>query len=82
MRSARGGLAAGSMEIWLQPKDDGVVAHYFLRLDGARRPLTRRQRLVLERDYRVQIKQILWAVADRLDPARLARLAGPPTRIP
>jgi hypothetical protein len=82
VRSGRKGTVAGSMEIWLQAVDQGTVAHYFLRLDGARRPLTQRERRRLEHDFRVRIKQILWAVADRVDPGRLARLAGPPARIP
>ena len=35
---------AGSMEVWLQDVDDGTVAHFFLRLDGVRRRLRRRER--------------------------------------
>lgn len=80
--AGRNGRFAGSMEIWLQAVDGGTVAHFFLRLDGARRPLTPRERGRLAHEHRVRIKQILWAVADRVDPGRLARLAGPPTRIP
>lgn len=82
VRSALGGRAAGSMEVWLQEQDDGTVMHYFLRLDGTHRPLSLRQRRDLEHDFRVRIKQIVWAMADRVDPGRLARVAGPPTRIP
>ncbi|HEY2299464.1 MAG TPA: polyketide cyclase / dehydrase and lipid transport [Jatrophihabitans sp.] len=82
VRSAAGGRAAGSMEIWLQEEGDGTIAHYFLRLDGTLRPLSPRQRRDTEREFRVRIKQIMWALGDRLDPGRLARVAGPPTRIP
>lgn len=80
--SGRDGAVAGSMEVWLEAADDGTVAHYFLRLDGVRRPIRPRERARLEHDYRVRTKRVLWAVADRLDPGRLARLAGPPNRIP
>lgn len=80
--SGRDGAVAGSMEIWLQAADDGTIAHYFLRLDGTRRPIRPRERARLQHEYRVRAKRVLWAVSDRLDPGRLARLAGPPTRIP
>jgi hypothetical protein len=80
--AAAAGKLAGSMEIWLQDVDDGTVAHFFLRLDGVRRPLTRRERARYERAYRVRMKSVFWALADRLDPGRIARLAGPLTRIP
>lgn len=80
--TGRGGAVEGSMEIWLQPADDGTVVHYFLRLDGTRRPLRARERERLKHEYRVRMKAILFAVADRVDPGRIARLAGPPTRIP
>lgn len=79
--SGRGGTVRGSMEIWLQAADGGTVAHYFLRLDGTRRPIRARERARLQDEYRVRTKRVLWTVADRLDPGRLARLAGPPTRI-
>jgi hypothetical protein len=82
VRSGRDGAVAGSMEVWLQGIDDGTVAHYFLRLDGTRGRLGRRERARIEHEFRVRIKRILWGLADRLDPGRLARLAGPPTRIP
>jgi hypothetical protein len=80
--SGRNGTVAGSMEIWLEPADDGTLAHYFLRLDGVRRPIRPRERGRIEQRYRVRTKQVLWSVGDRLDPGRLARLAGPATRIP
>ncbi len=80
--SAAGGRLTGSMEIWLQDVDDGTVAHFFLRLNGVGRPLSPRERMRYEHRYRVRMKTVFWALADRLDPARIARLAGPPTRIP
>lgn len=81
VRSARcrhGRGLSGSMEIWLEDVDDGVVAHYFLRLGSSAAPqLSRRQRERTIRAYRVRIKQVLWDVADDLDPARLHRVAAP-----
>jgi hypothetical protein len=82
VRSGCRGAVAGSMEVWLQGVDGGTVAHYFLRVDGTRRALGRRERERIERDFRIRVKRIFWGLADRLDPGRLARLAGPPTRIP
>lgn len=82
VRSSRAGAFTGSMEVWLQDVDEGTVVHYFLRLDGTRRPLRPRQRARLARKYRVCTKRAFWALADRLDPGRVARIAGPPGTIP
>jgi hypothetical protein len=70
--------AAGTMEVWLEPARDGVVAHYFLRLDavGARR-MGRRRSARCADAHRRRVKQVFWALADELDPGRLARLAPP-----
>lgn len=68
----------GSMEIWLEPALDGVVAHFFLRLDRpGRRRLGRRRAARLGERYRVAAKRALWAVGNEVDPGRLARLAAP-----
>lgn len=68
----------GSMEVWLEPVFDGVVAHYFLRLDAADgRPLSRRRRSRVAHDYRCRVKQAFWALGDQLDPDRTARVAAP-----
>jgi len=80
--SGRGGTVTGSMEVWLEGVDGGTVAHYFLRLDGTGTPLTARRRDRIADEYRTRAKRVFWAVADRLDPGRIARVAGPPTRIP
>jgi hypothetical protein len=72
---------AGSMEIWLQPDLDGVVAHYFLRLDRRRGGSLRRgRRNRLVRRYRARAKRVLWAVGDAVDPERMARIAAPSAR--
>jgi hypothetical protein len=75
-RSAAGNV--GSMEIWLEAAHDGVVAHYFLRLDspGPRRMSHRRVMRAVD-TYRRQMKQVLWALADELDPGRIARISVP-----
>jgi hypothetical protein len=75
--SRRVGDLAGTAEVWLEPAHDGVVAHFFLRLDprdaGA---LSRRRAARVTRHYRARTKRALWAVADELDPGRLARLTA------
>jgi hypothetical protein len=82
VHSIRGRAVTGSMEVWLQDVDGGTVAHYFLLVDGIRRPVGRRERARLVHRYRVQTKRAFWSLADRLDPARLARLSGPCGAIP
>jgi hypothetical protein len=74
--SARGRAAglSGSAEVWLEPMFDGVVAHFFLRLDPpAGRGVSDRKRDRITRDYRLRTKNAFWALADQLDPERLAR---------
>lgn len=58
----------GSMEIWLEPAQGGVVVHYFLRLDrepaGRVSPrLARRTALA----HRRRVKTIFWSLKDRLE---------------
>lgn len=77
VRSAGSLGLSGSMEIWLEAVDDGVVAHYFLRLDGVAGPLGRRRAERIERQFRRAVKQVLWGLADRLDPDRIARIGRP-----
>jgi len=87
----RGRGLAGSAEVWLEPMFDGVVAHFFLRLDpppGQRLSARRRNRIT--DDCRRRTKRTFWALADQLDPGRVARLTsaerstqpalGPPVR--
>jgi hypothetical protein len=71
----------GSMEIWLEAAHDGVVAHYFLRLNAADGSRVRRGRARREVDRRRRaMKAVLWALADSLDPGRIARVGTPPGR--
>jgi hypothetical protein len=65
---------SGSAEIWLEPMAEGVVAHFFLRLDPA--PGRVASRRLVERvtgEYRRRTKTAFWALADQLDPARMHR---------
>jgi hypothetical protein len=72
------GTVEGSMEVWLEQVFDGVVAHFFLRLDGSggRRIRPRRARRLEDR-YRTAAKALFWSIGDRLDPGRLARVSAP-----
>jgi hypothetical protein len=79
VRSVTGRAAgmAGTAEVWLEPMHDGVVGHFFLRLDPVDGTRMRRGRVErITREYRVRTKRVFWALADRLDPGRLDRLAG------
>jgi hypothetical protein len=65
---------AGSAEVWLEPMFEGVVVHFFLRLDpGPGRTLRRRRRERITHCYRTRTKQAFWRLADQLDPGRVAR---------
>jgi hypothetical protein len=69
---------AGSMEVWLEAAFDGVVAHYFLRLDRVDgRPVGRRRARRLTDAHRRRTKQLFWTLGDQLDPGRLQRSAPP-----
>lgn len=81
VRPGSSGTEAGTMEVWLEPAFDGVVVHYFLRLDSVDgRPMRRRRRERITRAHRLRAKQVFWGLGDQLDPGRLARVAAPPTR--
>lgn len=69
---------SGSMEVWLEPAFDGVVLHYFLRLDAAAgEPMSRSRCDRLTDVHRRRVKQAFWALGDQLDPGRTARIAAP-----
>lgn len=73
---------AGSAEVWLQPMFEGVVAHFFLRLDPLPgRRLSRRRSQRVADAYRRRTKQAFWSLADQLDPGRVTRhtSSSPPT---
>lgn len=65
---------AGSAEVWLEPMGEGVVAHFFLRLDPAEgHTLEDRLRDRVTREYRLHTKRAFWALGDQLDPGRIDR---------
>lgn len=65
---------SGSAEVWLEPMAEGVVGHFFLRLDPlAGRRVSRRRAARIAHNYRIRTKQAFWALADELDPGRAAR---------
>jgi hypothetical protein len=75
--SGSGQGLAGSAEVWLEPMFEGVVAHFFLRLDpppGQRLSARRRRRFTDA--CRRRTKATFWALADELDPGRVARLTS------
>lgn len=75
--SERGARLAGSMEVWIEPIFDGVVVHYFLRLDGVGgRAVSARAARRVEHRYRCEVKAVFWSIGDRLDPGRMGRVAA------
>jgi hypothetical protein len=69
---------SGSMEIWLEPAFDGVVLHYFLRLDAPHgQSMGRRRQTQLTHFHRRRAKVTFWVLADQLDPGRTARIGSP-----
>lgn len=69
---------SGTAEVWLEASCDGVVAHFFLRLDAApATPLARGQGQRIARAARVATKRAFWALGDELDAGRAARLCVP-----
>jgi hypothetical protein len=78
VRSASGCAAglAGTAEVWLEPMHEGVVVHFFLRLDPVSNPSTvsRARAERITRKFRVRTKEVFWALGDQLDPGRVDRL--------
>lgn len=78
VRPSEDGTLVGSMEVWLEQAFDGVVVHFFLRLDRAGgRSLSRRRVRRIEHRYRIEVKALFWSIGDQLDPGRLARVSRP-----
>lgn len=78
VRAAQDVGLAGTAEVWLQPMAEGVIAHFFLRLDPAPgRELSARRARRIERNYRRRTKRAFWALADRADPYRAVRAVTP-----
>lgn len=64
----------GTAELYLQAQGDGVVAHFFLRLDEADGTVVTPHDIErLRTRYRRYSKRALWGLGDQLDPGRLDR---------
>jgi hypothetical protein len=61
---------AGSMEVWIEAVNDGATLHYFLRLDGADKPLRPSSARRAQKRHAHRAKKNFWAVKDRLEQAR------------
>lgn len=73
-RSGSCGGLTGTAEVWLEPMFEGVVGHFFLRLDPAPgEQLDRRLRERVTREYRLRTKEAFWTLADQFDPGRIDR---------
>lgn len=73
------GALVGSMEVWLEPHGDGVIAHYYLRADPTEpgrptlpRTLPGRAAAREVRRRRQRARRIFWAIKDGLEGARVA----------
>jgi hypothetical protein len=65
-----GRTLTGSMEIWLEPAADGVVLHYFLRLDPVAGSLSPRRARRIERERARASKVSFFGLKDDLEAAR------------
>jgi hypothetical protein len=65
---------AGTMEVYLAADHDGVLLHYFLRLDPVDgRSLSRRARVRLRRAHTQRAKLIFWQLKDEVEAAAAER---------
>ena len=65
--TSRGVAATGSMEVWLLGCPDGVLLHYYLRLDPVDpQPSARRVRRSGEQ-HRRHARHVCWAIKDELE---------------
>ncbi|WP_433021779.1 SRPBCC family protein [Kribbella sp. CA-294648] len=71
VRWAVTGAAIGTAEWWLEQVRDGVVVHWYLRVDPTRPVGPRRLRRLRER-YVAQYRENLWRLKDELESGRAA----------
>lgn len=68
------GELIGSAELWVEPHLDGVVLHFFLRVDfpgsGSDSPRMRRQAQKVSTSYALAWKRNAWALKDELEASR------------
>jgi hypothetical protein len=78
VRWAATGALVGSVEVWLEPFADGVMAHTFVRADLTRRgsrteavaDLDRRKAVAEHQRRARRAKAVWWSVKDRLEAGR------------
>lgn len=58
------------MEIWLEPSNDGVILHYFLRLDPVAGRLRPSAALRIKRWHELRSKESFFALKDDLETGR------------
>lgn len=63
------GALVGTMELWLEPVADGVIAHHYLRAEPARPLSPRATRRAVRRRVR-HLKRSFWAFKDELEGDR------------
>ncbi|GAA1605815.1 hypothetical protein GCM10009789_69830 [Kribbella sancticallisti] len=71
VRWAVTGAAIGTAEWWLEQVRDGVVVHWYLRVDPVR-PAGRRRLRRLQEQYVARYRDHLWALKDELEAGRAA----------
>ena len=71
VRWAVTGVAIGTAEWWLEPVRDGVVVHWYLRVDP-RRPAGPRALLKLQERYVAQYRVNIWRFKDEVERGRAA----------
>ncbi|TDU87027.1 ribosome-associated toxin RatA of RatAB toxin-antitoxin module [Kribbella voronezhensis] len=71
VRWAVTGAAIGTAEWWLEPVRDGVVVHWYLRVDPAGSTRPRRLRKLKEQ-YVARYRERLWRFKDELESGRAA----------
>jgi len=65
--TVRGPAATGSMEVWLLGCTDGVLLHYFLRLDPVDPRTSARRVQRAGQWYRRHARRVCWAIKDELE---------------
>jgi hypothetical protein len=68
--SVAGERWTGTMEVWVEPHLDGVIAHYYLRVDPVGRTLGRRGRERVRRDWARHSRRLMWGLKDELEKGR------------
>jgi ribosome-associated toxin RatA of RatAB toxin-antitoxin module len=71
VRWAVTGAAIGTAEWWLEPVRDGVVVHWYLRVDPTRSTGPRRMRKLQER-YVARYRNRIWRFKDEVESGRAA----------